>query len=111
MDDSKYTYSPIDLSTDAIRLLRLSSGSDGEPIHCDLFQTFLSSNQADGVPYEALSYAWGDVDSELYEVYICGQKVVVRENLYLALGSLRQPDRERILWIDAICINQDNPKG
>ena len=111
MDNSKYTYSPIDLSTDAIRLLRLSSGSDGEPIHCDLFQTFLSSNQADGVPYEALSYTWGDVDSELYEISVCGKKAMVRENLYLALNSLRQPKQEKILWIDAICIDQDNPRG
>lgn len=110
MDESKYTYSPIDLSTDAIRLLRLSSGSDSEPIHCDLFQTFLS-HQADGVPYEALSYTWGDVDSKLYEIYICGKKAMVRENLYLALNSLRQSDRERVLWIDAICIDQDNPTG
>lgn len=37
-------------------------------------------------------------------------KFVVRENLELALHHLRQKDRDRKLWIDAVCIDQRNKK-
>ena len=32
--------------------------------------------------------------------------VNIRQNLWLALVNLRDPQQERVLWIDAICINQ-----
>ena len=32
------------------------------------------------------------------------------DNLWLALWHLRLPDRKRIIWIDAICIDQSNIK-
>ena len=32
----------------------------------------------------------------------------VTNNLHTALHHLRQHDQDRILWIDAICINQNN---
>lgn len=34
----------------------------------------------------------------------------VTENLYVALQHLRLLDRSRILWVDAICINQDDQR-
>lgn len=63
-------------------------------------------------PYEALSYTWGPtngadlfvkilMDSEAY-------RVAIRPNLDSALRKLRHPDDNRLLWIDAICIDQDN---
>ncbi|KAK0706914.1 heterokaryon incompatibility protein-domain-containing protein [Lasiosphaeria miniovina] len=45
------------------------------------------------VQYEALSWTWRSADEQY---------------LALALKYLRRPGEERILWIDAICINQDN---
>ncbi|KAK4161256.1 ankyrin repeat-containing domain protein [Cladorrhinum sp. PSN259] len=106
MADNYYTYNPIDLSTDAIRLLRLLRGSGADPIKCEVFEALL--HQIEGVPYEALSYTWGDADSELFEIEIDGKKAMVRRNLYSALGGLRQCDQERVIWIDAICIDQGN---
>ncbi|KAK0669246.1 ankyrin repeat-containing domain protein [Cercophora samala] len=103
--DSHYTYSPIDLKTDAIRLIRLLRGREDEPIRCELFETFL--HQVDGFPYEALSYAWGDAPTSK-EIQLCGKKAAVTESLHLALGYLRRPDEDRILWIDALCIDQRN---
>jgi hypothetical protein len=32
----------------------------------------------------------------------------MRPNLYLSLKHLRQTSISRVLWVDAICINQDN---
>ncbi|KAH7153758.1 hypothetical protein DER46DRAFT_577590 [Fusarium sp. MPI-SDFR-AT-0072] len=34
----------------------------------------------------------------------------VTKNLHSALLHLRDPERERMLWVDALCINQDDPK-
>lgn len=43
-----------------------------------------------------------------YEIEIHGRGMPVTPNLLLALRHLRYPDRDRILWIDAICIDQTN---
>ncbi|KLU86974.1 hypothetical protein MAPG_05980 [Magnaporthiopsis poae ATCC 64411] len=55
----------------------------------------------------ALSYVWGN-KSRLSDIYINGWKHQVTLNLYDALLALRQPNQDRLLWIDATCINQRN---
>ncbi|KAL8337540.1 hypothetical protein RB598_006437 [Gaeumannomyces tritici] len=123
-----YTYEPIDLSKKAIRLLRLFRAVDPEDdVKCEIFQSFLDKDQALNVEYEALSYTWSDTTDEGHRPGEApGRKCIliqvindlctlhVTENLYMALKHLRLPDSDRILWIDAICINQDeneNEKG
>ena len=93
-----------------IRLLRVSpSKSQDAPISCDLLQTPLSTIK--GV-YDALSYVWADstgLSSLIYSVCcisVCGFELTVTPNLYAALVRLRYEDRDRLLWIDQICINQ-----
>ncbi|KAK3315581.1 ankyrin repeat-containing domain protein [Apodospora peruviana] len=100
----EYTYSPIDLATDAIRILRLHGGYDTDPIQCELVESFLGD---DGVPYEALSYTWGDSSVQV-EIGLCGQKKMIKDNLYTALHCLRKSSEDRFLWVDAICIDQGN---
>lgn len=59
--------------------------------------------------YEALSYCWGQ--DEVYEfIDIDGHEVPVRRNLWLALHHLRYPEagRRRVIWVDAICVNQED---
>ncbi|KFA52244.1 hypothetical protein S40293_00623 [Stachybotrys chartarum IBT 40293] len=67
--------------------------------------------------FEALSYTWGTDDvSEFAQVKDgvaengSGQveTLGLRPNLASALRHLRHMDEERVLWIDAICINQDD---
>lgn len=69
--------------------------------------------------FEALSYTWGQkiehrigcVDVERNGVRGGGHYLSVHENLWLALQRLRHETEERVLWIDAICINQtDKPE-
>ncbi|AEO69925.1 uncharacterized protein THITE_2033124, partial [Thermothielavioides terrestris NRRL 8126] len=55
--------------------------------------------------YEALSYTWGDASSPL-SIRLDKQDFKVTANLHAALTVLRLPTEPRILWIDAICINQ-----
>ncbi|KAK8000564.1 heterokaryon incompatibility protein [Apiospora arundinis] len=102
-----YVYEPLDLSTDSIRLLRLSKGYPLDEIRCELHQSLLSDFE--GVPYEALSYTWGgELTNDSPRVHIGDHKVPVTENLFEALCSLRLRNEDRFLWIDALCIDQND---
>lgn len=101
-----FKHEPIDLKGPAFRLLRLLKG--GEPdIKCELFQAWLHSDRV--IPYEALSYTWGGTEISA-SIKINGRTLNVTENLYLALQYLYSQKTDRILWVDAICINQGNKK-
>lgn len=54
----------------------------------------------------ALSYTWG-LKPPSVPIIINGHIKLVSENLYLALLHLRQR-RYKTVWIDALCINQDD---
>ncbi|KAJ5714667.1 heterokaryon incompatibility protein-domain-containing protein [Penicillium malachiteum] len=57
--------------------------------------------------YEALSYCWeSNVRSELIKINGCA--FLVTKNLHSALLYLRNHQLQRTLWVDAICINQDD---
>jgi hypothetical protein len=60
--------------------------------------------------YEALSYVWGS-SSNRKRIHIAGVpngSLEVTHNLYVALKYLRYVDKSRTMWIDAICIIQEN---
>lgn len=69
--------------------------------------------------YEALSYTWGS-EANAERAHIVpnaagthdlpeSSTLPLGRNLADALRDLRYDDRPRTLWVDAICINQDNP--
>jgi hypothetical protein len=63
--------------------------------------------------FEALSYTWGnELESTPIEIIDLqtkeSGKLLIRPNLATALRYLRLDDKERTLWIDAICINQND---
>ncbi|KAL9108153.1 MAG: hypothetical protein Q9227_007007 [Pyrenula ochraceoflavens] len=64
-----------------------------------------SSNQT----YYALSYEWG-TKHDLLEIEVNGCRLSVRQNLWRYLDMARQTPKlcTTALWVDAICINQDN---
>lgn len=97
MSDFKYQA----LSRDSIRILELLPGDLQEPLKCNLQSVQLSSL----LEYEALSYCWGH-PSLTHTVACNGSEVRVTQSLHSALHRLRYKDRSRILWADAICINQ-----
>lgn len=100
-----YKYSRIDLATDAIRLVKLLKGKQSHPIQCEIFETYL--HRAQGVPYEALSYVSGKKPSA-DRIWVAECELDITENLHEALIHLRRPDEDRVLWIDAICIDQSH---
>lgn len=101
-----YVYEPIDLERPAFRLLQLLRGN-GPAIECILYQAYIDG--IDTVPYDALSYTWGDTN-KTSTVTVNGKTLGVTENLYSALQHLRLEDIDRVLWVDAICIDQGNEK-
>ncbi|CAI6090769.1 unnamed protein product [Clonostachys chloroleuca] len=85
----------------------------------DLFPTTSKDNKAELVgetrivqlsedpKYEALSYVWGD-GVNASEITIDGNCVTITEGLAAALRRIRLPTKKRTLWVDQICINQDD---
>ncbi|KAJ9644536.1 hypothetical protein H2201_000310 [Coniosporium apollinis] len=74
-------------------------------VKCELYRVSLRDPPA----YTALSYTWGAPGA--YPIWIDGKILHVQENLLMVLRWLRGYDEpERLLWIDAICINQKDPK-
>jgi hypothetical protein len=97
-----YQYTSLRPVDSTFRLLKLLK-YQGPELECELFQQSLLNDEY--TPYEALSYVWGS--NELVECIILDRKRLwVTDSLYSALQCLRLRDRDRFLWIDAICINQ-----
>ncbi|OCL14918.1 HET-domain-containing protein [Glonium stellatum] len=59
-------------------------------------------------PYEALSYCWGSESPSSPILVNESYQISVRANLESALRRLRHKEKSRYLWIDAICINQED---
>lgn len=87
----------------SIRLLELLPGQLEDSLQC----TLRAYDLAHAPTYEALSYCWGPASS-LLPITIDGDSLMVTPNLRSALRHLRRTDYARTLWIDAICINQDD---
>lgn len=86
-----------------IRLIELQPGHASQRIQCYMRETPLSN----GGVYEAVSYCWGDPEDQTG--IICNGKLLyIPRNLDEALHGLRYKDRSRLLWADAICINQSD---
>lgn len=54
-----------------------------------------------------MSYVWGN-DDLVDRIEANGRALWITETLFSALSHLRYLDQDRILWIDAICIDQAN---
>ncbi|KAL7931811.1 heterokaryon incompatibility domain-containing protein [Trichoderma chlorosporum] len=100
-----YWYSPLP-GHRHIRLLRLLPNRDGNaPLHSQLFD-YPMLELGDGLHmYEALSYVWGSSERP-HTLYIDEKSMPITTNLYEVLLRLRDKVMERVLWIDAVCIDQ-----
>ncbi|WAO94944.1 HET domain-containing protein [Fusarium falciforme] len=93
----------LDVVQEQIRILHLEPGWGSAPISCTIHRISLTSDPP--AKYEALSYTWGD-PKVTREIIVNGYLVNVTFNLYSALYRLRQAEEMRVLWVDALCINQ-----
>lgn len=113
VEDEPYRYARLrDASTD-LRLVEIDPGTGMDAMSCRMHTYSLDKCPS----YEALSYAWGDNSQKLRIILNSGNEnksFYVTLNLYSALRNLRKRrtgqtvDRRLLIWIDALCIDQEN---
>ncbi|RFU76007.1 het-domain-containing [Trichoderma arundinaceum] len=131
-----YKYKPLSAASRgifSIRLLHLLPAYDAQfnaPLNCHLVETEVAEYnpdelepkkiEVDRVKYQALSYTWGlPVFSHLLHVYDNDREnnlsrqssagvIRITENLHAALCTLRRRTKTLVIWIDAVCIDQQN---
>ena len=131
MIPNEYEHKPLSLDPEdgQIRLLVLRPGNIGDTIQCRFLVLRLSDPEAER--YEALSYYWGteladreikieDLDhnknrppSKGWRTYLKAvrpKSFFIPPNLHTALTHLRDSQRNIFLWVDALCINQEDEK-
>lgn len=125
-----YRYQP--LAPDEVRLLEIQSGASDADLNGTIHVFRLPEDDEPGTSHEirvtresglhvakaphytALSYTWGSTHANhhiniLQDGRLC--RLPIKQNLHDALGRLRQeiaPHTFRMLWADALCINQDD---
>jgi len=91
-----------------IRLLKLHPSPDQfSELHGEIFHAQLGMSMKPHESYEALSYTWGN-NNQTEQLIIGDDNLAITSNLDLALRRLRLTHEPRVLWVDAICINQSD---
>ncbi|KAF1990732.1 hypothetical protein K402DRAFT_389648 [Aulographum hederae CBS 113979] len=96
-----FTYGGLNHEKREIRLIKILPSKFNLGIRCRL----LTFPVKEAPPYEALSYTWGDHKTK-YKIMLNGKRSFIAKNLYDALRRFRLKNEARLLWADAICINQ-----
>ena len=88
------------------RVLTLEPGNADSPLDCKL--KLVSVENARQSEYEALSYAWGNNDTLKPFISCHGKCLRLTSNLRSALCHIRSEKEVTNLWVDQICINQED---
>ena len=99
-------YRPLSIEDVEFRLLVVQAGEGDEPVKCQLVHASLKDG-ANRPLYETISYCWGD-PAQTGTIFVDGLEMAVPLSAASVLKRLRNPEEDRTLWIDAICINQDD---
>lgn len=97
------------------RVIRIWSSQDkNNPLRADLLTVDLIANEGvaitgtkQTVNFDALSYCWGDGPRERL-LELNGTQFTISSNLQAAIQNYRSRTQARYLWVDAVCINQDD---
>ena len=93
-----------------IRVLALQPGSGDDPLACQLHVVDVDVKDT-SFSFEAISYVWGTRGTTESIMCTAGNdgaqfNLPITRNAADALKAFRQPQDERLLWIDSICISQ-----
>ncbi|KAH8197453.1 hypothetical protein TruAng_008384 [Truncatella angustata] len=98
-----FVYNALVDPTSEFRVLRLEPAQHGEPISGNL-ETVAGNVRPH---YSALSYTWGP-KSDGKVITIDGHAMAVTSNCESALRHIRKTGESTMIWVDAICIDQEN---
>jgi hypothetical protein len=97
-----FKYKPIE-GYKTIRLLRINQGQPSERIQCRLEDAQLGTS----VAYEAVSYVWGNSKRER-SIIVDDGILPITKSAYDIIHRRRSIWRDQLIWIDHVCINQDD---
>jgi hypothetical protein len=92
-----------------IRLLHILPGNPGDLLQCKCIR-YPSSRGLPGSQrpeYTAISYTWGDLNRK-EPILLNNKKHYTTQNAKNVLLRIRSRQTSQIVWIDAICIDQDH---
>lgn len=92
------------LEVDQIRIFTLFPGEQSDPLHGLIWVARLDAK----MNYTTVSYVWGPRSQPSHALHTPVGRLTITEPLYLTLKQLRKKHRSVTLWVDAICINQDD---
>lgn len=113
-------YKPLETAKREIRVLHVDPG-EGDQLVCGILEYVSLSERPSwqwerfeepfvlesSSSYETISYTWGDVGRKK-TMRLNGSEVSMPASAVEVLQVFRDKTRERVLWIDAVCINQDD---
>lgn len=100
-----YEYRPLDRERKEIRLLILETGFGNDILRCTLKHAFLDASPSP--VYETISYVCGN-PNEKATIILHGSETQVLATSEAALRCMRLRQKRRVIWIDSICIDQNN---
>jgi len=104
--DTQEVYQMHQLAPDSkqIRILNIKSTNDNEPIKCSLEVVNVETDTG----FTALSYVWGTYAIQPDTIICDDIRFEVTSNCHSALWHLRKKLGSFRIWVDAICINQQD---
>ncbi|KAF4945222.1 hypothetical protein FGADI_12121 [Fusarium gaditjirri] len=103
-----FPYGPLKTDRHEIRLIQLKAKThEPNPSDCALCVDLIHAERGHCQPYMALSYAWGR-NNDQAPLRIRGRQYYINKMVDAALRQLQEKDSDVFIWIDQICINQQD---
>jgi len=99
---ARYQHQPLK-NIDSVRVLYLQPSRFEDDIKVELTEVSVANPPL----YEALSYVWGSPTAN-NPISCHGRDLLVTANCIAPMRQLRNKKKRRVLWIDAICIDQSS---
>lgn len=105
-DPFSFSYDSLDCDKQQIRLVAVKPGMG---LHALLELSIQTFDLIDAPGYAALSYVGGDLHTNSQQILLNSHRVCIGQNLHAALNQMKKPAPGLMfLWVDAICINQND---
>jgi hypothetical protein len=105
MADDIYLHCQLPADSTSTQVFHLSPGVHSDPLRGSLRVVHLDEQPS--IPYDCLSYTWDDPEP-MAAAHMAATPVKMRRNLDNALRHIRSEFETRIIWVDALCINQQD---